>query len=106
MKTSPGGLAVGVAAALGLSLTGPIGAQASDSDLAEIVVTARRQPELLQDVPISITVLGQIQRIDVAVSALVDLDAGGLPEVDSRQEIYHTAQGLLFTGITTDRRGG
>src|SRR6266705_2016210 len=54
---------VGFVGALGLlqsALSAPEAAQ-GDSDLSEIIVTARRMEERLQDVPISITVFNQQQ---------------------------------------------
>jgi iron complex outermembrane receptor protein len=69
-----------VTAALGLSLGVPALAQtpaqataASEDDLSEIVVTARRTEERLQDVPISITVFNQAQIEDRNVTSIEDL---------------------------------
>jgi len=69
-----------VAAALNFGLAAPVFAQApaqsgatQDGDLNEIVVTARRAEERLQDVPISITVFNQAQLEDRNVSSIEDL---------------------------------
>lgn len=57
-----------VSTALSLGLGGSVGVRAadavvaaSDADIEQVVVTARRREELLQDVPISITVFNQQQ---------------------------------------------
>jgi iron complex outermembrane receptor protein len=59
-RTSKSAL-LGAAAFIGLGFTAPAFAQSQSSTLGEIVVTARRVEERLQDVPISITVYSQQQ---------------------------------------------
>src|SRR5579871_6549725 len=53
--------------------TPPQSGAAADDELSEIVVTARRTEERLQDVPISITVFNQAQIEDRNVSSIEDL---------------------------------
>jgi iron complex outermembrane recepter protein len=60
-------------ASAGLAQTNPGGSDASGAALDEVVVTARRVEERLQDVPISITVFNQSQLEDRNVLSLQDL---------------------------------
>jgi iron complex outermembrane recepter protein len=67
-----------IAAVLSLGLTAPAHAQqaaspAADDELSEVVVTARRVEERLQDVPISITVFNEAQLQDRNVQTVEDL---------------------------------
>src|SRR5262249_29593889 len=72
-------LAVGTVVSGGLAVSTQVDAQASGSstpsstELAEIVVTARRTEERLQDVPISIAVFNQEQLANRNVTNAVDL---------------------------------
>jgi iron complex outermembrane receptor protein len=58
--------------ALGLHLGAP-GAEPSAPTLGEVVVTAERRPELLQDVPIAITVLSATSIRELGLSSSSDL---------------------------------
>lgn len=69
-------LKLGVAAAAALSIAGPVYAQdaregATSSD--EIVVTARRREESLQEVPISITAISEEAIQNQSINELIDL---------------------------------
>ena len=66
------GLLAGVAIA-GAAITTPALAQSSDAGAADIIVTARRTEERLQDVPISITVLNQQQLTQRNIAIATDL---------------------------------
>src|SRR6186713_3154013 len=75
-------LLIGAALAAGLGVTTPALAQTSQAttggdvaidELNEIIVTARRTEERLQDVPISITVYNQEQLANRNVTNAVDL---------------------------------
>ncbi len=72
-------IAIAVASSLGVvglanAQTPPAAPQAQDSDqLSEIIVTARRVEERLEDVPLSITVFSQAQLTDRNVVSAADL---------------------------------
>ena len=64
------------AAALGQGFATPVAAAdtpAAEEDFTEIIVTARRTEENLQDVPISITVFNQQQLANRGVVSAADL---------------------------------
>src|SRR5580698_5699793 len=71
--------AAGMAGVLGLTcvLGDVAGAQqvagTPDNTLTEIVVTAEKRPELLQDVPIAVTVISATQLADEHVYSIADL---------------------------------
>ena len=47
----------------------------SDSSLDEIVVTARKRSEPLQETPLAVTALGELQMIDSTASRIDELDS-------------------------------
>jgi iron complex outermembrane receptor protein len=105
-----------VAAALGLSVTAPIFAQttpaatsgaqapaqeASLSDLNEIIVTARRVEERLQDVPISITVFNQEQLTNRNVVNAADL-AAYTPSLSANSNFGQENSSFAIRGFNQD----
>jgi iron complex outermembrane receptor protein len=73
MNITQRAFAIGTALTAGFAFIAPAGAQSTGSSLEEIVVTARRVEERLQDVPISITVFTQDQLNKNNVNNAVDL---------------------------------
>jgi iron complex outermembrane receptor protein len=67
------GLGLLTIASTAVAQTSPVGADASGPALEEVVVTARRVAERLQDVPISISVFNEAQLEDRNVSNVEDL---------------------------------
>jgi iron complex outermembrane receptor protein len=105
-----------VAAALSVSLAAPGFAQApaqsgasQDEGLTEIVVTARRTEERLQDVPISITVFNQAQIEDRNVSSIEDLAAYtpslSAPATFGSDNAAFAIRGFVQAGNTTPSVG-
>ncbi|CAB1369345.1 TonB-dependent receptor [Denitratisoma oestradiolicum] len=89
-------------------LSTDVAAQAADSDeaalmriqgLAEIVVTARRKEENLQDVPTSITAIGAKDLADLKIDGLIGV-ARHIPNVDIRQQAGSMVAVSHFRGIT------
>ena len=94
------------AALLGLHLAAPVLAQESApsaSALEEVVVTARRREELLQDVPISMTVFNQRQLDNANVINSSDL-ARYTPSLSANQRFGSENSSFAIRGFTQELR--
>ena len=102
MKTK-GALAAGVALSAGLGVTTPqaVQAQADDFALTEIIVTARRTEEPLQDVPISITVFNPEQLPSRNVTNAVDL-ANFTPSLSANSNFGTENTSFAIRGFVQD----
>jgi iron complex outermembrane receptor protein len=95
-----------VATALALGLIAPLVAQADDEPVGEVIVTARRMEERLQDVPISIQVLNQKELTDRDITSGADL-AQYVPSLSVDYGTYgkdnasFSIRGFTQTGGTT-----
>jgi iron complex outermembrane receptor protein len=111
------GSAIGVVSALGLGLAGltaPVLVKAADSPqasatssatsdagLSEVVVTARRVEESLQDVPMSISVFSQAQLTDRNIISANDL-AIYTPSLTVSNQFGSDASSLVIRGFSQD----
>ncbi|MFT5481380.1 MAG: iron complex outermembrane receptor protein [Halieaceae bacterium] len=95
--------ALSISAAYALSLTVPLSthAAAERAVLEEIVVTARRIEENIQDVPISIAVYTQAQLTDLNVTSAVDL-ATITPSVAANPSFGSENASLAIRGFNQD----
>ena len=100
-STLAGAIALGMA--LGLPLPGRAAdtAEASTSELSEVVVTARRVEERLQDVPMSITVLSQRDLTDYNISTAGDL-AAYVPALSVSSQFGSDASSFVIRGFSQD----
>jgi iron complex outermembrane receptor protein len=89
----------------GCMLSGVAGAQQAagptDNTLTEIVVTAEKRPELLQDVPIAVTVITGVQLADQHVYSIADL-ARTTPALEMVQAFGGPGGGGQIRGIGTN----
>src|SRR5580658_536198 len=92
-------LAVGLAPA-GFAAQGTANASADDNALEEIVVTAEKREEKLQDVPIAITVVSEQQLADQHVTTLADLSRTA-PSLEMIQSFGGPGGGGQIRGIGT-----
>ena len=89
--------------ALSLGLSAPTlaadaaGADANTATLDEIVVTAQKRSENLQDTPISISVLGGKALEDRHIGALVDLGDGAIPSL--KVAPFYSRPGALIMNV-------
>jgi iron complex outermembrane receptor protein len=93
-----------MAAALGIGLAwapNAMAADAQDSQLQEIVVTARRVEERLQNVPISISVFNQRQLTDRNIATAGDL-ATYTPSLSVNSEFGSENEAFSLRGFTKD----
>ncbi len=74
---------------------------AVSSDLGEVVVTARRVEERLQDVPMSITVLSQRDLTDYNISSANDL-AAYIPALSVQNQFGTDASSFVIRGFSQD----
>ncbi len=88
--------------------TTPPPAPASDSSLAEIVVTAQRRSESIQDVPYNITAVDSSQIAAAGATTLNDLTrvVPGLVTVDTGEGARGRTNNLTLRGLRTDSPGG
>jgi iron complex outermembrane receptor protein len=94
--------------ATALSLTAPVAVRAADTvvaagqaEIEEVVVTARRREERLQDVPISITVFNQQQLQNHNVMNAADL-ANYTPSLQSNDEFGSQNTSFAIRGFVQD----
>jgi iron complex outermembrane recepter protein len=97
--------AAGLASILGCGCIGVAGAQQAagigDSSLTEIVVTAEKRTELIQDVPIAVTVVGAQQLADQHIYSIADL-ARTTPALEMQQAFGGPGGGGQIRGIGTN----
>ncbi|MCW5758944.1 MAG: TonB-dependent receptor [Phenylobacterium sp.] len=91
------GVAIG---ALGVAIGGPVGAQEAASTIDELVVTAQKRAENVQDVPLSITAatgetLEALRVTQPQQLTLID------PSVRFKQSLSNSTSGFLIRGIGT-----
>jgi iron complex outermembrane receptor protein len=79
----------------------PVQARATASDPSDIIVTARRVQERLQDVPISITVYNQQQLTDRNIASTVDL-ATYTPSLAVNGRFGPDKSAFVLRGFSTD----
>jgi iron complex outermembrane receptor protein len=96
---------IAMAVGLGLAVSNPSRAadtpEVTGSDLSEVVVTARRVEERLQDVPMSITVLSPRDLTDYNISSAGDL-AAYVPALSVSNQFGSDASSFVIRGFSQD----